>query len=215
MNCCSSAQCQGIESVFDDKRARESLQRYRREGPAKTTRLLIEAIKEAGLTGATLLDIGGGVGAIQHELLNSGVTTAVAVDASSAYLRVAQQEAEAQGHAGRETFLFGNFVELAPEIQPADIVTLDRVICCYDDMPALVRLSAGRAQKLYGVVFPRETWWARAGIGLFDFVQKLLRQPFRIYLHPSPAIERIVHGLGFQRAFYHKGLFWQVILYAK
>ncbi|MGZ8690915.1 MAG: class I SAM-dependent methyltransferase, partial [Aeromicrobium sp.] len=45
----------------------------------------------------TVLDIGGGVGAVHHELLHSGAATAVDVDASRAYIAVAREEAERQG----------------------------------------------------------------------------------------------------------------------
>ena len=82
MDCC---QCKGIESVFNEREARSHLKAYREDGPAKTTRLLIEALRAQGVEGMTLLDIGGGVGAIQHELLRDGVVRATAVDASSAW----------------------------------------------------------------------------------------------------------------------------------
>ncbi len=42
----------------------------------------------------------------------------------------------------------GDFVEVAGSIQPADIVTLDRVICCYPDVERLVGLSSQRATRL-------------------------------------------------------------------
>ena len=91
MNCCQ--QCVGIEKIFNDKSARRELKRYQKKGPDKTTQLLIDFIVGQGVAEATLLDIGGGVGAIQLELLKSGVSQVVNVDASSAYLKTAQQEA--------------------------------------------------------------------------------------------------------------------------
>ena len=65
-------QCQGMETFFDNKTAVGDLKAYRKKGPSKTTRMLIDALKAQGVEDMTLLDIGGGVGAIQHELLNSG-----------------------------------------------------------------------------------------------------------------------------------------------
>src|SRR6266508_4007771 len=118
MDCC---QCRGMESQFDRGEAERKLRAYRRGGPVLSTR--------------TLLDIGGGVGAIQHELLKAGAARATDVDASNAYLDAARAEAARQGHADRATFHHGDFVALADAIAPADIVTLDRVICCYHDMP--------------------------------------------------------------------------------
>jgi hypothetical protein len=66
MNCC---QCQGLETLFNEQYVTKELSRYRNKGPEKTTRLLIDALKAEGVQGMALLDIGGGVGVIQHELL--------------------------------------------------------------------------------------------------------------------------------------------------
>ncbi len=71
----SCAQCQGIERMFDRRAAERELRQYRAAGPGGTTRLLIDALKAEGVAGLTLLDIGGGVGAIQHELLRAGSAT--------------------------------------------------------------------------------------------------------------------------------------------
>ncbi len=90
MNCC---QCQGIEMIFDRKHAAKELKNYQRHGPGKSTRVLLAALKGEGVTGKTLLDIGGGVGAIQHDLAAAGVRQVVGVDASWAYLQLAQAEA--------------------------------------------------------------------------------------------------------------------------
>jgi len=149
MDCC---QCQGIEAKFNQKTAAEQLRRYRENGPAKTTLMLTNALKDEGVDGMTLLDIGGGIGAIQHELLEAGAKTATSVEASTAYIEAAKEEAERQGQAGRMAYHCGDFVDLAPSIAPADIVTLDRVICCYHDMQKLVGQSSARAQRFYGVV---------------------------------------------------------------
>ncbi|MBI3742371.1 MAG: class I SAM-dependent methyltransferase, partial [Chloroflexi bacterium] len=127
---------------FDENEARVDLEDYRANGPQKETRMLLDAILARGVEEKTLLDIGGGVGAIQHALLNAGAVSAVNVDASSAFLRAAKEEAERHGHADKIAFHHANFVELAPSIAPADVVTLDRVICCYHDMVALVNASA-------------------------------------------------------------------------
>ena len=91
MNCC---QCQGIEELFSQEYVAKELSRYRSKGPDRTTRILTEAITELGVEGLTLLDIGGGVGAIQYELLASGVDQATNVEASTAYIEAAREEAQ-------------------------------------------------------------------------------------------------------------------------
>jgi len=211
MNCC---QCQGIESVFDQKYAAKELESYRQKGPDKTTRILIEALT-AGVAGASLLDIGGGIGVIQNELLKAGAGQAVAVDASSGYLAAAKEEAERQGHAGRITYHHGDFVTLAPDVPPADVVTLDRVICCYHDVASLVDLSATRARRYYGLVYPRDTWWIRLALPLLNVGFWLRRNPFRTFVHPTRTVEAIVHRHALKRRFYRKSFIWQIVVYER
>jgi 2-polyprenyl-3-methyl-5-hydroxy-6-metoxy-1,4-benzoquinol methylase len=213
MDCC--CQCQGIEQVFDDKLVDKQLSTYRTKGADKTTRLMITALEEGGAQGLTLLDIGGGVGAIQHALLEAGVQKATDVDASQAYLHAAQVEAERRGVAEKINFLHGNFVDLAKEIQPADIVTLDRVICCYPDMQNMVRLSAARARKLYGLVYPRDTWLLRLGMAVMNFFLRLRKNPYRAFVHPTREVERLVKENGLVRRYYRSTLFWQVAVFAR
>jgi predicted RNA methylase len=100
-------------SFYDEKRATSELRKYREQGPIPSTRALIEALKAEGVEGATLLDIGGGIGAIQHELLDAGATRAICVDASAAYLDAARGEGRRRGQGGRVNYLHGDFVDLA------------------------------------------------------------------------------------------------------
>lgn len=214
MKCCS--QCDGIERLFDSRLATSELEDYHRHGPVRTTRILIEALRRQGLKGLTLLDIGGGVGSIQHRLLQVGVERAVNVDASTSYIRVAQQEAERIGHAERVTYHHGDFVALAPQIDPVDIVTLDRVICCYPDMEALVRLSSARARRFYGVVFPRDGFWMNLLRIPFNLYFQLRRNPYRFFIHSTEAVESVIAANGLKSVFHQNvGLVWQVRVYAR
>ena len=179
------------------------------------TRDLIEAIKAEGIEGKSLLDIGGGIGAIQHELLKAGVAGSVAVDASTACVQALQQEAQRQGHEERIRVHHGDFVDIADYVQQADIVTLDRVICCYHDLESLVRLSSERAAVLYGLVYPRATWPAMIAVVLFNLYLRLRRNPFRVFLHPRSTVDRMLRHSGFQQRFYKKNLLWQVVLYQR
>jgi SAM-dependent methyltransferase len=212
-------QCDGIERCFNPRRVTSDLERYRKRGPVKSSRLLVEALRAQGVEGLTLLDIGGGVGAVIHALLQAGARQATDVDAAAAYLAAARDEAQRRGLAERISFRHGDFVALAPTLPAADVVTLDRVICCYDDMPALVGLSAARAQKLYGVVYPRDTWWIR----LFMRVQNVtmratrapMRAPMRFFVHPTAAVEAAIRAQGLERRSYRTAGPWQVVVYAR
>jgi 2-polyprenyl-3-methyl-5-hydroxy-6-metoxy-1,4-benzoquinol methylase len=212
MDCC---QCQGIEELFNRKQATRKLREYRRDGPARSTQLLLDALMREPVAGQTLLDIGGGVGAIQHALLKAGAAHATDVEASSAYLATAREEAARQGNAGRITYHHGNFVDLADTLPAADIVTLDRVICCYHDMPALVERSSAKAARLYGLVYPRDIWWVRAGIRAENALMWLQRSSFRVFVHSSAAVDAIVRRNGLQQRFARNAGQWQVVVYER
>ena len=213
MDCC---QCQGIETKFDRKYVAKKLKRYRKTGPKKTTRQLIEALQAKGVGGMTLLDIGGGIGDIQHALLRSGVSFATDNEASTAYLEACQQEAERLGHADRIRHIPGNFVDVEEDIVPADIVTLDRVICCYHDMPALVNLSAQKARRLYGIVYPLDRWWVQLAMEVYYNCRNWARRnPMRNFVHPSKEVEAIIQSNGLSRCFYKVIGPWQVVVYVR
>jgi hypothetical protein len=213
MNCCG--QCQGIEELFDTTYVTRELKTYRAKGPVKTTRWLVDALKTQGIQGLNLLDIGGGVGAVQHALFTAGANEATDVDASQAYIKVAGEEAQRRGLADRIHYLHGNFVDIAPQVAPADIVTLDRVVCCYHDMEHLVELSAARAEKLYGLVYPRDDWWVKLGTAIENLVLRLQRSPFRSFVHPTSEVDAIVRRQGLRRTFFRQNLFWQVVVYSR
>ncbi|HEX5618169.1 MAG TPA: class I SAM-dependent methyltransferase [Solirubrobacteraceae bacterium] len=208
--------CQGVEEVFGEKTAQHDLRKYRTRGPSRQTRVLLDAIRRAGVEQASLLDIGGGVGAIQQELLAAGVEHATAVEASPAYLRAAQDEARRRGTAARISYRAGDFVAIAEEVEAADVVTLDRVICCYPDMEALVSRSADRARRVYGLVYPRDAWWVRLGIGATNFALWLLRRAFRAHAHRTAAVDAVARAHGLEPALRRRvGPVWQVALYTR
>lgn len=207
--------CGGCVNTFSTKQAESDLTRYRRNGPDATTRALIEAIRAQGIEGASLLDVGGGIGAIQLELLAAGLGTAESVDASEAYVAVARREAERRGLADRTSHRFGTLTELAEECAEADIVTLDKVVCCNADLPLLLGDVVARARRMIGLVYPRDRWWN----GLFSRCLAawgwLTRDPTRWYLHTDAEIDGILRGAGFERREVQRSLIWQVALYVR
>ncbi|RMF54261.1 MAG: class I SAM-dependent methyltransferase, partial [Bacteroidetes bacterium] len=116
----SCTQCRGVASFFDHRIAQRELKRYRRRGPSRTTQWLLEALRQEAPGARTLLDIGGGVGAIQHALVGNGYEAGISVDASPAYLEIARREAEARGYAHRMTYHLGDFTTLAPTLPACD-----------------------------------------------------------------------------------------------
>jgi Methyltransferase domain len=162
-----------------------------------------------------LLDIGGGVGAIAHALLQVGARQATDIDASTAYLAAARDEAARRGLVERMSFQHGDFVVIAPTLPATDIVTLDRVICCYDNMPALMALSAAKAQKLYGVVYPRDAWWLRLFIRIQNVIMRVRREPMRFFVYPTIAVDAIIRAQGLEQRVRQTSGPWQIVVYAR
>ena len=206
--------CTALQQIFDEKRARRQLRRYRKRGAPRSTRLLVEALEKAG-PGESLLDIGGGIGMLQDALMHDGVRSASAVEASAACIAAAEQLATERGYRDRLELLHADFVTAAETVPSADTVTLDRVICCYPDMEALVRLSATHARRLYGIVVPRETAWSRLGMRLGNTFLKLYGSSFRGYIHPLDRIETILRAERLRPLSRRQTLLWSVRVYAR
>ena len=154
---------------YNARKAASELRSYHNRGPIPSTRMLIDALKAEGVEGATLIDIGGGIGAVQHELLAAGAAHVTSIDASDAYTRTAREESERRGLSGRVTYHHGDFLELAETIPPADIVTLDRVVNVYPDWKRPnPPVSGDRARHLYGLVYPRNNLPVRMVVSLMN-----------------------------------------------
>lgn len=213
MSCCDH--CVDAEDFFSERTARRELRRYRRKGPTGTTKHLLRMLAEEKVRGFGLLDIGGGIGAIQHELLERGASRALHVDASRAYLRLSAEEAGRCGHGDRVVHRYGDFLDLAPEIPEFDIVTLDRVVCCYPAMHRLIDESASRARRLYGLSYPRAHVGVRAGIAIGNAWFRLQGSSFRTYVHPPADIAAEVARQGFSVMAQAQTLVWHIQLFRR
>jgi len=207
--------CEITDRAFREQEARADLRRYRKYGPASQTRLLLQGIRALGLKGATLLDIGGGIGAIYHELLGDVARQAIHVDASSAYLNHAREEAARRGFAGQVTFLHADFTEAAGDLAAADIVTLDRVVCCYPDYQALLKAAAEHTGTALALSYPRETWYLSIWLRAANLFQALRGDPFRAFLHPVADMDALLKREGFERVFLRRLFVWEAALYRR
>jgi predicted TPR repeat methyltransferase len=199
--------------IFDRRNADEDLARYRERGPDRTTALLLDMVRAAGVRGGTLLDIGGGIGVIDHELVRDGVGHATLVDASAPSLAAARDEARRRGQIDRLEFVDGDFVSRASSLDMADIVTLDRVICCYPDVTSLVRESASRARAMYALVLPRDRWLVRLGARLENLWFRLRGLGYRAYAHPNSLVDSLVSAQGLSVRSEARTFFWRIVLY--
>jgi magnesium-protoporphyrin O-methyltransferase len=200
--------------AFYGRRAAADLRSYREKGPRAWTRVLLAALTAEGVAGATVLDIGGGIGAIHHELLDAGAASATCIEASSGYLAAARDESERRGHSARVTYRHGDFVDLAASIPRADIVTLERVLNVYPDWERLASLAAASADRILAVVIPRDTPFVRFVIGAMNLALRLQRQQVRARVIPHDAIDRIARAAGLTPASsVTAGPAWQVLVF--
>ena len=194
-SCC--AQCPEIAGRFDRRIAAADRERYHRSGPGPTTRLILDELQR-GEPAGSLLDVGGGIGVIGLELLGTGLHQVTLVEASPAYAAAAEEEFAARGARDRLRCLVGDFaaLEQAPR---ADLVTLDRVVCCYPDAVRLLQRAARSAQRALALSYPRERWYVRLGSGASNLLRRLRRVGFRTFVYPEAAIVGALAAAGMRR----------------
>jgi magnesium-protoporphyrin O-methyltransferase len=207
--CCG---CEAIDRHFTPERAGDELAAYSRRGPTGTARLILSTL--SGLPGRieSLLDIGAGIGVLHHELLARGAASAVHVEAAEAYVHAARQESIRRGQEDRVRFVHGDFLALAPSLGPADLVTLDRVVCCHPALDPLIRLSAAKARRYYALSYPHDRWYTRAHTWWENTRRVRAGNPFRTFVHPVALIHALIRDVGFQIRASRRSLVWEVIL---
>jgi hypothetical protein len=207
-----SCHCVATDRHFTPARAQAELAQYRRRGPSGTARLILKSLSDLAATPRTLLDIGAGIGVLHHEMLERGVDHAVHLEAAAAYVATAERESARRGHEGRVHFRHGDFVSLASELASAELVTLDRVVCCYPELEPLVSLSAGKAERYYVLSFPRDRWYVRVHTWWQNQRRRWAGSAFRTFVHPVTRIEALVRTAGFQVLRTRRTLVWVVLV---
>ena len=208
--CCGEG-IPSCERVFDRETADHDLRDLRRKGAPWATRELIDELASGlDLAGATVLDVGAGVGAVHLTLLARGAASAVDVDGSGAYVAVAREEAERTGLADRVQHVVGDLTLVAPTLEPADVVALDRVVCCYGDMASLLMAASTLARRRLGLVYPRERWWIRAGAAIGNLA--MFRRPagYRMRVHRAAAVAALLGAAGLATVAHRDGRVWRV-----
>ena len=198
MSGCRASVGAAAERQFSEKRATKDLAQYRTKGAGSTARLLLAGIAKAGQPHGRLLDIGSGVGALTFELLDQGLTEAIGVELSSAYVAAASEEAVRRGRTDAVRFVYGDFVAIASQLGAADIVTLDRVICCYPEYERLLDESARHADRYLALSYPRDVWYVRTWVGVQNLGRQLRRNPFRTFVHSASAMDHVIRRAGLE-----------------
>ncbi len=211
---CCTGYC-AAEAQFNHKVAKRDLRRYRRRGADATTRLMLAELRHWPLEGRHLLDVGGGIGVISGELSDARVASAVTVEASPAYLEVARREVGPKYGSRPTQFVLGDFAAIAGTLPDADVVTLDRVVCCYPDPEALLGAAAAKTRQVLAFTYPRDRWYVRTMFAFGNFWLRLTGKKFRAFVHGPEQMAAVLEAAGLVRATQRKTLVWMLDLYQR
>jgi len=170
---------------------------------------MVDEVAARGVDGASVLEVGGGVGAIELELMRAGARAATVVELSEAYDSEARALLAESGLEGRIERRHGDFVAAEQQIDPADVVVMHRVVCCYPDVDALVGAAARHARRLLAMSFPRETWWAKAGAWVVNLWCKSVWD-FESFVHPHARTAEAARAEGLRPVHEETGRLWHV-----
>jgi 16S rRNA G966 N2-methylase RsmD len=205
--CCNS---RGCDQFFNPRFARRMAKRYRKRGLDRTARRMVDFLQSRGLDGATVLEVGGGIGEIQLELLKRGAQRSINLELSPAYDREAAQLAREAGLEGRMERRLHDIAIDPAEVEPVDIVVLHRVVCCYPDYERLLAAAGDHAGRLLVFSHPPRNPISRAIVAAQNLGFRALRREFRTFAHPPPAMLAVLERHGLRPTFAHRGLPWQV-----
>jgi magnesium-protoporphyrin O-methyltransferase len=206
-DCCSP---KGYRWIFSEKSARSEAKRYRSSGLDGTSRRIVDLVKAQGVGGKSVLEVGGGIGAIQIELLKAGASRATSIELTPTYEDVAAGLLDEAGLRDRVDRRVMDFAESAQSVEPADVVIMNRVVCCYPHMPRLVQAASQHARQLLVMSFPTINPVTRLGLGTMNVALGVFRREFRVFMHPPEKILASSNQDGLSTLTNQKGILWTV-----
>lgn len=207
-DCCDR---DAYDATFGDRFARRTARRYRKRGLDRTRARLVDFLSAHGIEDATVLEIGGGVGEVHLELLSRGARVATNLEISTSYEEQAARLLEGSGLGDRVTRRFLDIAGSPDEVEPADVVVLHRVVCCYPDYERLLSAAASHAQRLLVFSHPPRNLVTRMSFTFDNLVRRLQRNAFRAFVHPPEAMMAAVEAQGMSLNYRHRGLAWTVV----
>jgi magnesium-protoporphyrin O-methyltransferase len=206
-SCCNP---RGCDRFFGRRFARRVANKYRKKGLDDTAQRIVDFLAERGVQGATVLEIGGGVGEIQIELLKRGAASAVNLELSPGYDEEAARLLREAGLEGRVERRLHDIAATPDAVEPADVVVLHRVVCCYPHYERLLGAAAQHARRLLVFSYPPRNTVSRLVIRAQNLIFRLLRREFRTFAHPPSRMLAVLEEHGLRRTFAHRPLVWQI-----
>ena len=202
--------------MFTSREATRTASRFRRKGLAGTAAELVGAVRAVAPRGSSLIEVGGGAGQIQVELLEAGVIAkSLNIELSNSWEEAGLALIEEHGLSGRVERRIGDFVDEAENLPRADLVILHKVICCYPDWRSMLTAAAGRAREVVGVTIPAYRWSNRLMVELDNFTTKLRGMRFRAFVHPTQPMIELMKSAGFQVGYDQTHLVWRTIVFRR
>ena len=201
--------------LFNSKEARRRLRRYRKKGLDPLARSLVDYLSSREIDDTDVLEVGGGLGHLQLELFRSGAASSVNIELSAGYEEAAAELLDSEGLGDRVERRLGDFVALQDRVSPADIVLLNRVVCCYPRMPEMMGAALNKTKRFLALSFPRERWFMKMAIAAGNAWWAMRSCDFRAYVHPVSEIESLARDSGFEIAYRYRSLGWQAVVFER
>jgi 2-polyprenyl-3-methyl-5-hydroxy-6-metoxy-1,4-benzoquinol methylase len=204
--------CCAYEQEFSARVATADLRRFRKRGLDRLEARVADYLGAEEVAGRSVLEVGGGIGVLQVALLKKGAGKVTNVEMSSAYESVARELLAEEGFGDRVTRLIADFAVSGEKAPSSDIVLLNRVICCYPDMPLLLGAALGKARKLAVLTFPRRRASVRFVWAADNLLARITRRAFRGYLHAPEEVLGLAESHGFAVAANDLSPMWHTVV---
>lgn len=193
--CCDPS---GYPGAFNRATAARSIRAFEKKGLDATAAPMVEALSGGGLDGAVVIEVGAGAGTALAAMFEAGAADAIGIDISPNYEATALSFLEQRGHTDDVEWHTGDFVALADRLPRADVVFLNRVLCCYPHMETLLRAASAKSAGRLAVSYPRDRILARIVVGMINLWLKVNRNSFRVFVHDPSEISRQLTEAGFE-----------------
>jgi magnesium-protoporphyrin O-methyltransferase len=209
MNCCQTQTLSGTDKFFT-KQSERYMKQFRKKGLAKEQQLLLEGISALGLEEKTILEIGCGVGGLHLTMVKQGASFATGIDISEGMLNGAKRLSRELGLEHNTNYLLGDVVQMNGIVPDADIVVLDKVVCCYENILDLLEKSSVKSKQVYAFTYPNPNILVKTSFHGLIFLGTTFKWVFRPYWHNWDALIREVKKRGFKQTYMNSTLMWQV-----
>jgi hypothetical protein len=209
VSCCTSA---GYRTIFGRKVVERDARRYRRKGLTGSAGWILQVLHDDGVADRSVLEVGGGIGGLQIELLEAGANHATNVEIIDTYEATARSLIAEHGLEARVERHIADYAQHPDHAPAADIVIMHRVICCYPDPDTLTAAACAQARDRVAITIPRDTPWVKLGFWGMNACLRLRRIAFRGYVHPQARILEVANSHGFHATHHQRGALWESLI---